>query len=104
MSSLSGGRATTQALKVVASIPGIDDGKALTAEDVAWNLSKLADPKGGSPLQSIFASMKNIKAQGDTVTFTNDGGDVNWSYSHAVNGEIGRMRSVISAIENAICR
>jgi len=45
------------------------DGKALTADDVAWNLSKLADPKGGSPLQIIFASMKNIKAQGDTVTF-----------------------------------
>ena len=45
------------------------DGKALIADDVAWNLSKLADPKGGSPLQGIFASMKNIKTQGDTVTF-----------------------------------
>lgn len=45
------------------------DGKPLTGEDVVWNLQKLADPKGGSPLQGIFASMKNIKAQGDSVTF-----------------------------------
>lgn len=45
------------------------DGKPVTPQDIVWNLEKLADPKGGSLLQSIFASMKNIKAQGDVVSF-----------------------------------
>jgi peptide/nickel transport system substrate-binding protein len=45
------------------------DGKALTAADVMWNLERLADPKGGSPLQSIFSSNKNFRVQGDSVTF-----------------------------------
>jgi peptide/nickel transport system substrate-binding protein len=45
------------------------DGHPLTAQDVAWNLQRLADPKGGSPLQGIFASNKNIRADGDRVMF-----------------------------------
>ncbi len=43
------------------------DGKPLTPADVAWNLNRLATLP--APLQSIFASIKNIKTAGDNVTF-----------------------------------
>ena len=45
------------------------DGKAITAEDVAWNLRRLTDPGLGSPLQVFFASMKNIRVKGQEVSF-----------------------------------
>jgi peptide/nickel transport system substrate-binding protein len=43
------------------------DGRPLTASDVAWNLNRLATFP--APLQSIFASIKNIKVVGDNVVF-----------------------------------
>jgi peptide/nickel transport system substrate-binding protein len=51
--------------------PGVkwQDGTVMTPDDVAWNLQRLADPTIGSPLQSIFASIKNIKVDGDRITF-----------------------------------
>jgi len=45
------------------------DGQPLTVQDVVWNLTRLTDPKSGNPLQGIFASIKNIRAQGDQITF-----------------------------------
>jgi peptide/nickel transport system substrate-binding protein len=51
--------------------PGVrwQDGKTVTPDDIAWNLQRLTDPTIGSPLQSIFASIKNINVDGDTITF-----------------------------------
>ena len=43
------------------------DGRPLTPADVAWNLNRLSTLP--APLQSIFASIKNIKVAGDTVAF-----------------------------------
>jgi peptide/nickel transport system substrate-binding protein len=48
------------------------DGSALTMEDVVWNLERLSDPKAGSPLRAVFASNKNFKVDGKTVTFDVD--------------------------------
>ncbi|HEY5607153.1 MAG TPA: ABC transporter substrate-binding protein [Alphaproteobacteria bacterium] len=45
------------------------DGRVMTPEDIAWNLERLTDPKGGGPLQSIFASIKNLKVAGRDITF-----------------------------------
>lgn len=45
------------------------DGKPLMPEDVAWNLERIADPKAGSPLQTIFASIKNLKIAGRDIMF-----------------------------------
>lgn len=43
------------------------DGKPLTPADVAWNLNRLATLP--APLQSIFASIRNIRTTGDNVSF-----------------------------------
>ena len=43
------------------------DGRSLTPADVAWNLNRLGTLP--APLQSIFASIKNIKTSGDNVSF-----------------------------------
>lgn len=43
------------------------DGRPLTPADVAWNLNRLSTLP--APLQSIFASIKNIKVSGDQVVF-----------------------------------
>ena len=44
------------------------DGKPITADDVVWNLRRLGDPKTGNPVQIVWGSLKNIKADGDAIT------------------------------------
>ncbi len=44
------------------------DGSPFTAEDVAWSLSRAADPKTGNPIQFVWGSLANIKADGNKVT------------------------------------
>ena len=45
------------------------DGTPITAADIAWNLRRLTDPEIDNPLQSIFASIKNITVSGQNITF-----------------------------------
>ncbi len=45
------------------------DGKPVTPEDIAWNLRRLADPATGGPMQSVFASNKDIRVEGATIHF-----------------------------------
>jgi len=44
------------------------DGSPFTAEDVAWSLSRAADPATGNPINFIWSTLGNIKAEGNTVT------------------------------------
>ena len=44
------------------------DGSAFTAEDVAWSLTRAADEKTGNPIQFIWSTLANIKAEGNVVT------------------------------------
>ena len=44
------------------------DGSPFTAEDVAWSLSRAADEKTGNPIQFIWSTLTNIKAEGNVVT------------------------------------
>jgi peptide/nickel transport system substrate-binding protein len=44
------------------------DGSPVTAEDVAWSLRRVADPKSGSPVQFMWSKIDNVQAQGDKVT------------------------------------
>ncbi len=44
------------------------DGSPFTAEDVAWSLTRAADEKTGNPIQFIWSTLGNIKAEGNTVT------------------------------------
>ena len=44
------------------------DGSAFTAEDVAWSLSRAADAATGNPIQFIWSTLANIKADGNVVT------------------------------------
>ncbi len=44
------------------------DGKAMTAEDIVWNLRRLGDPKTGNPIQFIWGSLKNFRIDGDVVS------------------------------------
>ena len=44
------------------------DGRAMTAEDIVWNLKRLGDPKTGNPIQFIWGSLKNFKIDGDVIT------------------------------------
>lgn len=44
------------------------DGSAFTAEDVAWSLTRAADEKTGNPIQFIWSTLTNIKAEGNIVT------------------------------------
>ena len=44
------------------------DGSPFTAEDVAWSLSRAADEKTGNPIQFIWSTLSNIKAEGNMVT------------------------------------
>ncbi len=44
------------------------DGSPFTAEDVAWSLTRAADEKTGNPIQFIWSTLANIKADGNTVT------------------------------------
>ncbi len=44
------------------------DGKPITAEDIVWNLRRVADSKTGNPVSFIWASVANLKAEGNVVT------------------------------------
>jgi peptide/nickel transport system substrate-binding protein len=44
------------------------DGSAVTAEDVAWSLTRAGDPATGNPIQFVWGKITNIKAEGDKVT------------------------------------
>ena len=44
------------------------DGSPFTAEDVAWSLTRAADEKTGNPIQFIWSTLANIKAEGNMVT------------------------------------
>ena len=44
------------------------DGSPFTAEDVAWSLRRAADEKTGNPIQFIWSTLGNIKAEGNKVT------------------------------------
>lgn len=44
------------------------DGSPFTAEDVAWSLTRAADEKTGNPIQFIWSTLGNIKAEGNKVT------------------------------------
>ena len=44
------------------------DGSPFTAEDVAWSLTRAADEKTGNPIQFIWSTLANIKAEGNIVT------------------------------------
>lgn len=58
---------TSLALKVRQGVTW-HDGKALTPEDVLWNLRRLTDPTLGAPLQPSFAGLKNFKIDGQLIT------------------------------------
>ena len=44
------------------------DGSPFTAEDVAWSLQRAADETTGNPIQFVWSTLANIKAEGNTVT------------------------------------
>lgn len=45
------------------------DGRAVTAEDVIWNLRRASDPKSGNPVAGfVWAAVGNLKADGNTIT------------------------------------
>ena len=44
------------------------EGSPFTAEDVAWSLRRAADEKTGNPIQFIWSTLGNIKAEGNKVT------------------------------------
>lgn len=50
-------------------VPGVrfHDGRALTAEDVAWSLNRLRDPQVGSPKVSLYANVREVVAVDDTT-------------------------------------
>ena len=44
------------------------NGDPLTAEDVAWSLTRAGQPDSGNPIQFIWGKVENVKAQGNRVT------------------------------------
>lgn len=44
------------------------DGSPVTAEDVAWSLTRAGDPAAGNPIQFVWGKIANVKADGNTVT------------------------------------
>ncbi len=44
------------------------DGSPFTAEDVAWSLTRAGDEATGNPIQFIWSTIGNIKAEGNMVT------------------------------------
>jgi peptide/nickel transport system substrate-binding protein len=44
------------------------DGKPVTAEDVVWNLERVAKKETGNPVQFVWASIKGLKASGSEIT------------------------------------
>ena len=43
------------------------DGSDFTAEDVAWNLARVADPATGSPMQFVWGTLANHRVEGNKV-------------------------------------
>lgn len=43
------------------------DGSDFTAEDVAWNLARVADPETGSPIQFVWGTLANHRVEGNKV-------------------------------------
>ena len=43
------------------------DGSPFTAEDVAWNLARVADPATGSPIQFVWGTLQNHRVEGNKV-------------------------------------
>lgn len=43
------------------------DGSDFTAEDVAWNLARVADPATGSPIQFVWGTLANHRVEGNKV-------------------------------------
>ncbi|MGC2177218.1 MAG: ABC transporter substrate-binding protein, partial [Bradyrhizobium sp.] len=44
------------------------DGSLVTPDDVVWSLKRAADPKGGNPIQFVWAKVGNYKIDGNTIT------------------------------------
>jgi peptide/nickel transport system substrate-binding protein len=44
------------------------DGSPFTAEDVAWSLTRAGAEATGNPIQFVWSTLANIKAEGNTVT------------------------------------
>jgi peptide/nickel transport system substrate-binding protein len=44
------------------------DGSPFTAEDVAWSLARAADPATGNPIQFVWGTLENHRAEGNVVT------------------------------------
>ncbi|MDN5786601.1 ABC transporter substrate-binding protein [Pseudorhodobacter sp.] len=44
------------------------NGDPLTAEDVAWSLTRAGNPDTGNPIQFIWGKVANVKAEGNRVT------------------------------------
>ncbi len=44
------------------------DGKPVTAADIIWNLQRVANPKTGNPVSFVWASVANLKANGNVIT------------------------------------
>ncbi|GAB1364987.1 ABC transporter substrate-binding protein [Rhodobacter sp.] len=43
------------------------DGSDFTAEDVAWNLARVANPETGSPMQFVWGTLANHRVEGNKV-------------------------------------
>ena len=44
------------------------NGDPVTAEDVVWSLERAGDPKGGNPIQFVWAKAGNYKIDGNKIT------------------------------------
>ena len=44
------------------------DGKPVTAQDIIWNLQRVGNPKTGNPVAFVWASLANLKADGNVIT------------------------------------
>ncbi|MCW4115198.1 ABC transporter substrate-binding protein [Aurantimonas sp. MSK8Z-1] len=44
------------------------DGSDFTAQDVVWSLERAGDAKTGNPIQFVWSTIGNIKAEGNTIT------------------------------------
>jgi peptide/nickel transport system substrate-binding protein len=44
------------------------DGKPVTAQDIIWNLERVGNQKNGNPVAFVWASVANLKADGDIIT------------------------------------
>ena len=43
------------------------DGSPFTAEDIAWNLARVANPETGSPIQFVWGTLTNHRVEGNKV-------------------------------------